>query len=289
MRAWPPITEPELLRRLALDDDEFRALVREMAAAFGGREMTPALLKRALGYPWRRPAGSYVLRAAEVQVLGDLESPEREQVIAEFARERHPILAIGSNAAPGALEIKFAHFEDAADRDVLVLTGALHDFDVGPAATVTLYGSMPAALFSSPGTAVRAALLWVTPAQLTQLTWSELSYRLGRLDQARFEVDEAQIEVEHVLVYVNRFGVLHPDGEPVALAAVPATGRRASALTQEELLSSVARRTFGPDSGAEELVRAVFDDMGALVPRISEHVWPLGRQLAPELWTPYPT
>jgi hypothetical protein len=36
-------------------------------------------------------------------------------------------------------------------------------------------------------------------------------------------------------------------------------------------------------------VRAIFEDMGALVARAAEHVWPLGRQLAPELWTPYPT
>jgi hypothetical protein len=222
-------------------------------------------------------------------VLVDLHPAEREQVIREFARGRHPILAFGSNAAPAALEIKFGHFPDDADRDVLVLTGALHDLDVGPAATITVYGSMPAALFSSPGTAVRAALLWATPAQLTQLTWSELSYKLGRLDAARFEVDEARVEVEHVLGYVNRFGALHPDGEPVALAAVPATGRRVAAFTQEELLARFAPLLLGPGADAADLVRAIFEDMGAVVARASEHIWPLGRQLAPELWTPYPT
>jgi hypothetical protein len=288
VRDWPPITDPGLLERLALDDDEFKALVREMATSFGGREMTPELLERALRYPWKRPEGSYVMRGGEVQVLGDLAPGEREQVIRAFARERHPILAIGSNAAPGVLEIKFAHFPGVADREVLVLTGVLHDLDVGPAATLTLYGSMPAALFSSPGTAVRAALVWVTPAQLMQLTWSELSYRLGRLDAARFEVDEAHIPVEHVLGYVNRFGVLHPDGEPVALDAVPATGRRAVAVTQEELLARFAPLLLGPGAGVADLVRAIYEDMGAVVARASEHVWPLGRQLAPELWTPYP-
>jgi hypothetical protein len=289
VREWPPITEPELLERLALDDDQFRAYVRTLAAAFERREMTPALLDRALRYPWRRPEGSYLMRGGEVQVLEELDPGRREQVIREFARERHPILAIGSNAAPGALEIKFGHFPDEADREVLVLTGALHDLDVGPAATLSVYGSMPAALFSSPGTAVRAALLWVTPAQLTQLTWSEMSYRLGRLDAARFEVDEARVEVEHVLGYVNRFGVLHPDGEPVALAAVPATGRRAPAMTQEELLARFAPLLLGPGAGPADLVRAILADMGAVVERASEHIWPLGRQLAPELWTPYPT
>jgi hypothetical protein len=288
VREWPPITEPELLERLALGDDEFPGFVREFISNFGPRELTPKLLKRAFAYPWKRPDRSYVLRAGEVELLEDLAPTARDAVIADFARDRHPILAFGSNAAPGRLEFKFAHFPDEADRTVLVLTGALHDLDVGAAASPTVYGSMPGALFSSPGTAVRASVLWVTAAQATQLTWSELSYRLGRLDSARFEVDEADVEVEHVFGYVNRFGALHLDGEPVAMAAIPAVGRRAPALTQEELLEQAARLILGGDASAEDLVRAIFEDMSAVIQSASEHVWPLGRQLDPELWTPYP-
>jgi hypothetical protein len=251
--------------------------------------MTPALLERALGYPWERPARSYLMRGTEVQLLEDLDEPEREKTIRAFARDRHPLLAFGSNAAPATLRIKFGHFPDEPDRTVLVVTGMLHDLDVGAAASPSVYGAVPAALFSSPGTAVRAAVLWVTPAQATQLTWSELTYRLGRLDQARFEVDEAHVEVDEVFGYVNRFGALHLDGAPVALAAIPATNRRARALTQEEVLGEVARLALSPNASASDLVQAVFDDMSAVVARVSEHVWPLGRQLAPELWTPYPT
>jgi hypothetical protein len=288
VRDWPPITEPELLERLALDDEQFRAFVPEFISSFGRRELTPKLLRRALGYPWKRPARSYVLRGGDVQLLDDLDPGAREATIAEFARDRHPILAFGSNAAPARLEFKFGHFPDEADRTVLVVTGVLHDLDIGAAASPTVYGSMPAALFSSPGTAVRAAVLWVTAAQATQLTWSELSYRLGRLESARFEVDEADVDVEHVFGYVNRFGALHLDGAPVAMAAIPATGRRAAALTQEQLLERVAQLVLGPDSSAADLVQAIFDDMAAVVSRASETVWPLGRQLEPELWTPYP-
>ena len=290
MRNWPPITEPGLLERLALDDDEFRAFVPEFLASFGQREMTPKDLERALGYPWERPARSYLLRGGgDVQLLEDLDPAERDATIRRFARDRHPILAFGSNAAPGRLKFKFGHFPDEADRTVLVLRGHLHDLDVGAAASPTVYGSVPAALFSSPGTAVQAAVLWVTATQATQLTWSELSYRLGRLDCSRFEVDEADVEVENVFGYVNRFGALHLDGEPVAMAAIPARGRRAPALSQEELLERVAKLTRGPDASATDLVRAIFADMAAVVAQASEHVWPLGRPLAPELWTPYPT
>src|SRR3954447_25962547 len=54
VRNWPPITEPELLERLALGDDQFHAYVRGLAAAFERREATPALVERALRYPWKR-------------------------------------------------------------------------------------------------------------------------------------------------------------------------------------------------------------------------------------------
>src|SRR4051794_35695118 len=100
VRNWPPITEPELLERLALDEDAFRAFVPEFVSSFGRRELTPKLLSRALRYPWERPARSYLLRGDEVQLLEDLEPGERDAVIPELARDRHPILAFGSNAAP---------------------------------------------------------------------------------------------------------------------------------------------------------------------------------------------
>lgn len=108
------------------------------------------------------------------------------------------VLAIGSNAAPETLERKFAHFPAEKDRAVLALTGRLHDFDVGVAAQPTIYGSMPATLFPSSRTEVSATLLWVTPGQLTQLAWSEISYMLGKL-RTRFSVDEGGESFDEVL------------------------------------------------------------------------------------------
>lgn len=289
MRAWPPIIEPALLERLALDDEQFLAFVREMAAALGRRAYEPALLARALAYPWRRPARSYVLRDGEVELLAELGRAARRRTVGAFAAERHPLLAFGSNAAPSTLTAKFAHFPDEADRTVLVLAGDLYGFDVGASASPTGYGVMPAALFASPQTAVRAAVLWVTATQATLLTWSELSYRLGRLDGAHFAVDDAYLEVEELYAYVSRFGTFCVDGAPVALAAVPATGRTAAALTQEELLDAVARLLLGPDARAEHLVRAIFENMAEVVARAPETVWSSSQPLAPRHWTLFPT
>lgn len=290
MQGWPPIEETELRARLALGDDEFRRLVTEIARAVPPREFDAAELARAIGYPWARPPGSYELRDGEVRLLAALPEAEREALIDRYrspAAGRVPLLAIGSNAAPEVLERKFAHFEAAADRTLLALTGWLRDFDVGPAATVALYGSMPATVFPSPGTEVAATVLWVTAPQFTQLTWSEVSYWLGRL-RTPFAVEEAEAGFDDVLVYVSRFGAFCPDGEPVALAAVPARGRTALALSQEELLGVAAALALGPGSTPEDLVRACCVDMGALVERLAEHVWSRSRPFESPGWTAYP-
>jgi hypothetical protein len=285
---WPPIAEPELLERLAMDDRQFAEYIRALIGAIPPRRFEPAALERALGYPWTRPPGSYRLTAAGTELLEDLGAGERERARSEFvdAGERLPVLAFGSNAAPEALERKFAHFPEESDRTVLALTGRLHDFDVGVAAQPALYGSMPATLFPSPGTAVCATVLWVTPTQFTQLAWSELSYRLGKL-RTRFEVDDDDTSFDEVLAFVSRFGAFCVDGDPVALAAIPARGRTAEALTQEQLLDAAAALAIGPDAKAEMLVRAIFEDMGEVLPRIVATVHKSSVPFASERWTPF--
>lgn len=286
MREWPPIVEPELVQRMTLDDEQFAAFFRELAGAWPRREFSPAEFEHALGYPWERPAGSFVLRGDAVELLADLDAEKRAATIAAFTEDRHPIVSFGSNASPSRLSIKFAHFAEEADREVLVLTGNLRELDVGAVPQVPLLGYVPASLFSSPGTAVRAAVVWVTPAQATQLAWSEMNYRLGRLEEARFEVDEADLEIEELFVFVARLGAFCVDGSPIALAAVPAENRRARALTQVELLDAIARLAIGPGAGAEDLARAACENMPALIDRAAETVWPHGLPLSG--WTPFP-
>jgi hypothetical protein len=287
MRDWPPIDEPELLARLALDDDEFFAAAHKLAAAWGPREYKPELLEKALGYPWDRPKSSYLLRNGEVTLLSELDPAQQGSTVAALTAGRHPILAFGGNAAPSWLTTKFGHFPDREDKDVLVLAGELHDIDVGASASPSPIGNMPGTLFASPGTAVRAAMIWCTTRQITQLTWTEIPYLLGRLDDAVFTMEEAGVEVEEVFAYVSRFGAFCVDEAPIALAAVPARNRTATALTQEELLDLVAPRLLDDGARAEDLVRAVWEDLAGVVSRAAETVWPCSQQLqAP--WTRYP-
>ena len=287
---WPPpIAESELIERLALDDEGFRAYIGAFIARVPSRACDATALAWACAYPWERPAGSYLLRDGGVELLSELGEPAREALIERFsapAAGRVPLLAIGSNAAPATLQRKFAHFEDAADRTVLVVTGRLHDFDVGFAAQPALYGALPATIFPSAGTAVATALLWVTPTQFTQLTWSELSYQLGRL-RTRFTVDDADERFEEVLVFVSRWGAFAPDGAPVALATVPADERTAVALTQEQALDHAAALAFGDGARAETLVRAIFEDFAALTARVAPTLHRAGIPFVSERWTPF--
>jgi hypothetical protein len=291
MPVWPTIAEPELLARWALDDREFAEFVREYSEKVPPRPFDAAALSRAFRYPWERPHGSFRLRDGEVDPLDSFGAVEREALVAAFAdpeRGRLPLVAIGSNGAPRALQRKFAHFADVEDRTVLVLTGRLHGFDVGVSPQPAFYGALPATLFPSPGTRVRAAVIWVTPAQFTQLAWSELSYVLGNL-RTRFEVDGGGTGFDEVLVFVSRFGAFCPaGGGPAALATIPAEGRTAPALTQEQLLDAAATLALSPDARAEALVRAVFERYGETRALLAGSTHRTALPFASKGWAPFP-
>jgi hypothetical protein len=285
---WPPIGEAELLERLSMDDEAFEAFLETLVESFPRREFEAVLLETAIGYPWSRPEGPFRLTGDAVDLLEEMGADERAAVEGEFKSDpgRHPVLAFGANGSPEGLRRKFAHFPDLRDRTALVLTGWLHDFDVGAAAQHTLYLTIPATIFPSPGTQVRAALVWVTAAQFTQLACSEMNYRLGKL-RTRFDVDESEQPVDEVLAFVSRFGALRLDDGPVALGVVPAKGRTAEALTQEQILCAVAELTLGKGADAEALLRAACEDFGGTARKA---VGPVGGRSVPfasEHWIPY--
>jgi hypothetical protein len=290
MRPWPDIDEPLLRERLAMDDARFGAMLLDFLGQLGPRAYAPEAYEQALGYPWARPPGSFVLDGAEVAELADLTPAERVAAVADHtgpASGRVPLLAIGSNAAPARLALKFGHLA-GDDGRLLAVAGELHDFDVAPAAHPAIYGALPATLVPSPGTAVRTAVLWVTGRQLVQLTWSEVSYRFGRLDGIRFTPDDGLPALDSVFAYVSRFGAFAPDGEPVVLAAVPARGRTATARTQAELIGLAARLALGDGATDHDLLRALHDDALGFARDHGPAVRTAGVPFASPHWTAYP-
>ncbi|HNF84873.1 MAG TPA: hypothetical protein PLE13_12885 [Solirubrobacterales bacterium] len=292
---WPDFGAPELVERLLMAEDAFFELWVGLAGQMPARQYSDEVLELATGYPWPRPDGSFVLAEGEGRLLADLGHDRRISLLEDFtgpASGRTPMLAIGSNASPEGLWRKLAHFPDQADRTLLAVSGRLHDFDVGASAELALYGSMPATIFPSPGTRVRATALWLTGAQLTQLAWAEVPYWIGRLE-ARFEAEEALVELGfggfgQSLVFVNRFGTFAPDGQSLALAAIEAERRTAPALTQVELLDRLAEVAYGPGLTGEDLVRRACENLGEVGPRVSEALRSKSIPFESDRWTPFP-
>jgi hypothetical protein len=193
------------------------------------------LLHRALAYPYESPAGSFVQ-------VGERTLPVPPEAIE--IEGRRALLAYGANAAPEALVRKLGHLPP---RPIPVLRIALRGWDVVYSAHVTRYGAVPAAVVPSPGTVASVHLVFPDDEQLEAIAATEgANYRLEELGDfgATLEVDGE--EVGEVDAFISVHGPLLLGAAPVALAAVPATGRAFAELTMPEMLERV-RAALTPD------------------------------------------
>lgn len=277
---WPAIEEPELRRRLSLGSDDFLTAYCGFLREVGPRPFADADWRLALGYPWARPAGSFILDDGR---HAPLEAPELDD-----ATGRWPLLAIGSNGAPATLTRKLAHLP-AGERRLAVEAGWIEGIDVAAAGFPTVYGAFAATLVPSPGTRLRASILWVTPAQLTALAWTETSYRLGRIAPVRFAPDVPRARrPEAVLAFVSRWGALTLDGAPCPLAALAAERRARAGWSQEALLDRAARLALGPAARGRDLVEAIFTDLVPTARAVRAALEPHAEPFGHAGWAPYP-
>ncbi|MGK2877768.1 MAG: hypothetical protein ACSLFF_04220 [Solirubrobacterales bacterium] len=280
MTLWPPILDHSLAGRLAMEEEVFAALARRLGSRLGGRSFEPEDFDRAIGYPWERPVESFFMEDGSVRLLGS--SAE----LAELdlgAERRYPLIAFGSNGAPGVLARKLAVL-DEDERDVLVLAGALAGFDVVASAHIALYGALPATIIPAPATSVRAGLLMVTATQFTALTRTEFNYAVARIDGAPFSADLDAPMPDAVYAYVSRNGAFSLDGSPVALKAVPAEGRSLHELEQEHLLDAVAELIIGSGSVAVDVVRETVADYTWVIEVARPTLAAVSNPFAPEDW-----
>ncbi|HKP88537.1 MAG TPA: hypothetical protein VJT75_01050 [Thermoleophilaceae bacterium] len=203
--------------------------------------MGPAeILERALAYPFPRPPGSVLIEGGRVRELRDLEP-------ALFAG-RNPVLAYGSNASPESLGWKFPDERDAV---LPLVRGALRGFDVVYSSHIAVYGSVPATLQASEGTSVETFVAFLTDSQLALVEGWEINATYERLHvDLELEVGDPPPAVG---AFVSRHGCLAARGAEIALAEVPARGRRFAAMTQPEALE-FARATAAPELSLEDFV-----------------------------------
>jgi len=170
-------------------------------------------IKRALDYPYERPAHSYLLDGEHVS---QLHAWEREE-------NRIPVLACGSNAAPEQLIRKFQNHQN---RRIPVTAGKLKDFVSVYSPHVAGYGSIPATIMPLPGVTTTCHVTWLTEDQLVHMHSTEAvgsAYRYSELQDIHLICDMTGTH-SRIHAYVGRRGVLKLNGSYVGLAAIPIEG-----------------------------------------------------------------
>ena len=204
------------------------------------------ILERALAYPFPRPSASVLIDDGRVHELHELDP--------DLIAGRTAVLAYGSNASPESLGWKFPEELDAV---LPLVRGTLHDFDVVYSSHIAVYGSVPATLQRSPGTAVETFVAFLSDAQLALVADWEIN--------ATYETLAVELELElgdppaEVGAFVSRHGCLTADGAEIAVAEVAARGRRFASMSQPEVLEH-ARSIAAPELALEDLVVASVED-----------------------------
>ena len=204
---------------------------------------------RARSYPFAIPDHSYLYEGGRFSRLraGDV---DRER--------RLPVLAAGSNQSPEQLGRKFASFPAGPASRIPAQRAALADFDVVYAAHLARYGSVPATLQASPGTAVTVFVLWLDEAQLAHMHRTETNYTFDRLRDISIACDDGET-LRAAFGYSSKAGCLEFAGGCASLAEIPASGRRFPALSQDQALAAVRDR-LAPGHALEIFVQDHVDD-----------------------------
>lgn len=203
------------------------------------------VVERALGYPYGAPPGPFIQLGHQTLDPGEIEI-DREG--------RTPVLAYGSNAAPKVLSRKLA----LSDQPVLVVPARLREFDVVYSSHMSPYGALPATLQRSPGTEVRVHVIYMTPAQIGVISATEPNYEPRLLEDIECRLEDGE-ELREVSAYISRHGCLLVAGAEVALAAVAASGRTFTAISEPEAIEWV-RSSLCPDDSLESFVLANVTD-----------------------------
>lgn len=206
---------------------------------------TKGKLERARGYPYEIPEGSYIWRGGDVAGFDPV-----------LRKDRTPVLAIGSNQSPQQLTRKFG-----SEGEIPVQRARLRDFDIYYSAHITGYGSVPAMLQQAPGAEVTLSVNWLDERQLDIMHGTELyaaKYRYEVIEDINLILD-CGTEMDFARLYVGVNGHLMHGGDPLALAAIRADGRRPRALTTAEALE-IVRERFAPEYDSDAFVLKLVDD-----------------------------
>ncbi len=224
--------------------------------------------RRAFSYPYQGMPFSYLLTAGGVfpffnydpKDLGASEVILHGQRIAaqalidesiDLQEPRVPVLSYGANGHPETLARKLA------GSVVPVFCGQIEDFEIGYSAHFSSYGALPATIFPSPGSQVRAYLHLLTKRQFEALADTEANYLWAEIPGEKFQAEELA-SPERMMTFVSRHGLLAIADRPRALAAVPAFSRHHPTWSERQALSATSSLLGLP--GPEHLVDRITAD-----------------------------
>jgi hypothetical protein len=156
-------------------------------------------------------------------------------------RDRHAVLAYGSNACPAQLRRKFLGAECSP---IVPMTRAwAEDLAVGYSDHVTQYGAVPATVFESEGACTEVFVAWFDPDQFAEVDRSEArNYERRPFDLSRHDLYVADGPApEAVDVFVSTRGLFSRGGLTPAVKGIDTTYRAGPLLTQSEVSALRAR------------------------------------------------
>lgn len=136
--------------------------------------------------------------------------------------ERHPVVAIGSNASPGQLRHKLSRL----GLPVVVPISPLHieGLNIGVSAHISPAGYVAISPYADPDTSCDIYITWFDSAQLEAVDATEYpEYQRILISSAKYPMDLPSTErVDGAYLYVNTHGVLtDPDGSPMPSSDQP--------------------------------------------------------------------
>lgn len=212
-------------------------------------------IARALGYPYPAHPEDYLFDGTWAHPL----SPDHG------FEGLTPVIAVGSNRAPRQLSRKYAPHYMNGPVAIPVTRIKARDVDVVYAAHMAGYGSAPATLAPSQGTVVELWVNWLDGPALERMDQTEgLGVQYDRVTVALdVTAEPGRPAPREMLLYAARRGLANHDGAPVALAEVPAEGRRYPALGQRAMLERLhARHRLHGDQEFEHWLTALIGPDG---------------------------
>jgi len=251
------------------------------------------LVERAKGYPFPRPAGSFVFTHGRTYPVPHPAGPWKpEMVIADGDRtitfaelceragagssrgappsgvrpgssaadyacdERTPVFGYSSNASPEALSHKFAMLPHAV---IPSIRCQVIDWDAVYSCHVSR-GYIPGAIHPSPGTVLHGTMSWLTDEELELMNASEslgINYEFRPLKgtTAKFENGE---QITSPLAYLTLHGELRINDLPVAVEGTIADNRRYGVMAETQILK-LARPLIAPEQDLDQMIASAIE------------------------------